>query len=34
MQVIDAVIFLVISGFPINKLQGRVLHLHVYDYDR
>ena len=21
-------------GFPINKLQSRVLHLHVYDYDR
>jgi len=22
------------EGFPINKLQSRVLHLHVYDYDR
>ena len=22
------------TGFPINKLQSRVLHLHVYDYDR
>ena len=22
------------SGFPLNKLQSRVLHLHVYDYDR
>jgi Ca2+-dependent lipid-binding protein len=22
------------SGFPINKLQSRVLHLHVFDYDR
>ena len=25
---------LIILGFPINKLQARVLHLHVYDYDR
>lgn len=24
----------VLSGFPINKLQTRVLHLHVFDYDR
>ena len=23
-----------VTGFPINKLQSRVLHLHVYDYDR
>ena len=23
-----------IPGFPINKLQSRVLHLHCYDYDR
>ncbi|XP_059080048.1 synaptotagmin-7-like isoform X2 [Tigriopus californicus] len=22
------------EGFPINKLQARVLHLHCYDYDR
>lgn len=22
------------EGFPVNKLQARVLHLHVYDYDR
>jgi len=22
------------EGFPVNKLQNRVLHLHVYDYDR
>ena len=22
------------AGFPINKLQSRVLHLHVFDYDR
>ena len=22
------------TGFPINKLQSRVLHLHCYDYDR
>merc|ERR1739836_264278 len=22
------------EGFPINKLQSRVLHLHCYDYDR
>jgi len=22
------------EGFPLNKLQSRVLHLHVYDYDR
>ena len=22
------------AGFPLNKLQSRVLHLHVYDYDR
>lgn len=21
-------------GFPIQKLQSRVLHLHVFDYDR
>ena len=29
------IIFIMISpGFPINKLQARVLHLHVYDYDR
>ena len=24
----------IILGFPINKLQSRVLHLHCYDYDR
>ena len=23
-----------LAGFPINKLQSRVLHLHVFDYDR
>ena len=23
-----------VIGFPIQKLQQRVLHLHVYDYDR
>ena len=22
------------AGFPIQKLQSRVLHLHVFDYDR
>ena len=22
------------EGFPIQKLQSRVLHLHVFDYDR
>ncbi len=22
------------TGFPIQKLQSRVLHLHVFDYDR
>lgn len=22
------------KGFPIQKLQSRVLHLHVFDYDR
>jgi hypothetical protein len=27
-------LLLSILGFPINKLQARVLHLHVYDYDR
>ena len=24
----------ILLGFPINKLQSRVLHLHCYDYDR
>jgi len=23
-----------VAGFPIQKLQSRVLHLHVFDYDR
>lgn len=23
-----------LPGFPIQKLQSRVLHLHVFDYDR
>lgn len=23
-----------VPGFPIQKLQSRVLHLHVFDYDR
>ncbi len=31
----STIIFLsLLSGFPINKLQARVLHLHCFDYDR
>ena len=22
------------TGYPVHKLQSRVLHLHIYDYDR
>lgn len=28
------VYFFLATGFPIQKLQSRVLHLHVFDYDR
>ena len=30
---IISIIFL-FTGFPIQKLNSRVLHLHVFDYDR
>ena len=29
-----SLLVLFISGFPIQKLQNRILHLHVFDYDR
>lgn len=29
-----ALYYVLCVGFPIQKLQSRVLHLHVFDYDR